>query len=151
MPYKCECLECPAKSFVCTRRKITLSATAWHLCNHGGEANSPVTQERYQQAYDEQADLHNFPPERPVATLAIGQVAPVRLVAVPRVEWPADIVVISLLANAKDRGIGDTIKRELGIVGSTIAWAFRMIGVTCGCDGRQATLNAKYPYLRSDS
>ncbi len=64
----------------------------------------------------------------------------------PVAEWEAWAVKVSSWRTSADVGIGDTIHRKLGALGRAFTATLKAIGVPCGCDGRQAEYNAKYPY-----
>lgn len=67
---------------------------------------------------------------------------------VPRDQWPMLARVVARLATKDDRGVGDTIARNLGSFGEWWKSAFHSLtGKSCGCTDRQAYLNARYPYI----
>jgi hypothetical protein len=66
-------------------------------------------------------------------------------------DWPAWALVAALFAAPQDRGIGDTIRRELG--GPTSERfkrhheaAFGLWSEPCGCGGKIEEWNRRYPY-----
>lgn len=62
-------------------------------------------------------------------------------------DWPKMARVMARLRAPSERGVGDTLARLFGKVGGdrfkTLA---KRLGIDCGCDNRQALLNAAYPY-----
>lgn len=62
-------------------------------------------------------------------------------------EWPQWAKAVKLLASKGDAGVGDTIARVVGPIGGDAfkAWT-KSVGFNCGCEKRQETLNARYPY-----
>ncbi len=65
---------------------------------------------------------------------------------VPADHWPRAARIIRSLRSEEDAGLGDTIERELGRVGSAIKWAMSALTINCGCADRRDWLNARYPY-----
>src|SRR5207302_548591 len=66
---------------------------------------------------------------------------------VPRKDWPAWAKVIALAKTKDEKGVGDTIARIVGPIGGQAYKRWREIkGAPCGCDERQADLNAAFPY-----
>ena len=67
--------------------------------------------------------------------------------SLPRDKWPIWAILVALNASEADTGVGDTIARTVGVFGGEAvkAW-FKSHGKDCGCDARQDTFNAKYPY-----
>jgi len=62
-------------------------------------------------------------------------------------EWPAWAKLVRLAAKPGDKGIGDTMHREAGVIGQTWeALYLRLTGHPCGCGGRVEALNQQYPY-----
>ena len=62
-------------------------------------------------------------------------------------EWPAWAKLVRLAAKPGDRGIGDTMHREAGVIGQTWeALYLKLTGHPCGCGGRVEALNQQYPY-----
>ncbi len=60
--------------------------------------------------------------------------------------WPLWAVVVSKTRAPQDRGVGDTIARQI-IGGATFkTWFKSTFGMSCGCTERQGSLNQKYPY-----
>ena len=64
----------------------------------------------------------------------------------PRSKWPLWASKVSAWAETGDVGVGDTIKRKLGILGEAFKATMKAMGVECGCDSRRAEWNALYPY-----
>lgn len=64
----------------------------------------------------------------------------------PRSDWPLLARVIARLAGPNDKGIGDTITRNLGAPGKWYEAAMKSLAGGCGCAQRRAWLNARYPY-----
>jgi hypothetical protein len=64
--------------------------------------------------------------------------------------WPLFARIISMLRTDEDRGIGDTVARNLSKFGANaLKRVFkRLTGRECGCADRQAALNHLYPYER---
>ncbi len=62
-------------------------------------------------------------------------------------EWPKMAQAIARLRAPSEVGVGDTLARLFARVGGerfkTLA---KRLGIDCGCDNRQALLNAAYPY-----
>ena len=72
---------------------------------------------------------------------------PKRVEPVPRDQWPLAVRVVARLAIEGEKGIGDTLKRLIvGVGGEQFTRLMHRIGVDCGCAGRQAYANARYPY-----
>lgn len=67
---------------------------------------------------------------------------------VPYEDWSAAAKLIAMLATDSDRGVGDTIKRQLGTAGVLYQAAFKTLtGSGCtGCGFRQTKWNQLYPY-----
>jgi hypothetical protein len=71
----------------------------------------------------------------------------------PVEDWPIWVVVASLFRAAGDRGIGDTLGRELGGV-KTEAWkrhheaVFGLWSPPCSCPAKLRTWNRLYPYAK---
>jgi hypothetical protein len=68
----------------------------------------------------------------------------------PAADWPAWALVVALFAAEKDRGIGDTLRREVGGPKSEgfKRWheaTFGLWATPCGC-GKLAEWNARFPY-----
>ena len=63
-------------------------------------------------------------------------------------EWPIWAKTVSLARSEKDKGVGDTIARTIGIVGGHKyrEWFKRITGRECGCRERQDNLNKLFPY-----
>ncbi len=66
--------------------------------------------------------------------------------AAPR-RWPFGIRWLKILAKSSDRGVGDIMARVIGLFGGDAfkSWLKKTIGKDCGCDSRQASLNARWP------
>lgn len=75
-------------------------------------------------------------------------IKPDPILPVPRDEWPAWVNFVAKLATEGDGGVGDTIHRQLGIVGEAFKETLTALGVPCGCDKRRAEWNAKFPYRK---
>lgn len=65
-----------------------------------------------------------------------------------RGKWPALAKLIACFRKDGDRGVGDTLARNLAIIGAkSMAAAYTKItGINCGCADRQGKLNARFPY-----
>ncbi len=73
-------------------------------------------------------------------------------VAVPYAQWPATAKLVGAFRAEQDRGIGDTIQRDLGWIGEAYKATFLAItGRECGCDARRDLLNLKYPYTNPET
>ena len=61
--------------------------------------------------------------------------------------WPLLLRPLRTLAQTGDRGLGDIVERVVGPVGGDAykAWHERVLKRACGCEARQASLNALYP------
>ncbi len=66
-------------------------------------------------------------------------------VAVPRGQWPILIRMLADQASGADGGVGDTLERLAPDEAKRMAAALKAAGIDCGCSGRQAWLNARYP------
>lgn len=72
-------------------------------------------------------------------------------VAVPRSKWPWVVRVIARLRRPPDAGIGDTLATAAALLGGEwIKSALKDAGIDCGCDYRQAWMNAKFPYDQAE-
>ena len=87
--------------------------------------------------------LYDGPP-RPVTVTVTPPDAPQSL---PRDKWPVWANLLALASTEADTGVGDTVARVVGPWGGEAvkAW-FKSHGKDCGCNARQDTFNAKYPY-----
>lgn len=65
---------------------------------------------------------------------------------IPFDQWPSWTKAVALLKSDEDKGIGDTIHRQSGLLGKGFKWAMVKLGVPCGCDARQDQWNIEYPY-----
>lgn len=65
---------------------------------------------------------------------------------VPVDKWPSWANWVSGQKADPDKGVGDTVKRKLGIGGKIFQASMKLIGVPCGCNARKAEWNIKYPY-----
>jgi hypothetical protein len=67
--------------------------------------------------------------------------------AAPR-PWPLTARTIARLRSPEDKGLGDTVHRHLSRFGADAMKRLfvKLTGKDCGCDARQAKLNALYPY-----
>jgi hypothetical protein len=65
----------------------------------------------------------------------------------PPEPWPAYLLPFRLLAQEKDRGLGDIIARTIGPAGGDAFkdWYREKFGQDCGCRDRQVFLNNRYP------
>lgn len=68
--------------------------------------------------------------------------------AVAPEKWPKLVKLIARFRQPADKGIGDTLARNLAKFGAkSMAHAYTMItGADCGCENRQKKLNDAYPY-----
>ncbi len=64
----------------------------------------------------------------------------------PAAQWEPWAVKVSSWRTSADLGIGDTIHRKLGALGTAFKVVLTAIGVPCGCDERREQYNEKYPY-----
>lgn len=88
------------------------------------------------------------PSERHCMVCLNGGVIGGEIKAVPREKWPRYARRLAARAKPGDRGVGDVVKRIAGKAGGE---RFRRVyksitGKDCGCDDRQARLNALYPF-----
>lgn len=61
--------------------------------------------------------------------------------------WPWYVRAITILQKEEDRGIGDTIHRNLARFGANhMIWLLKKLNIDCGCHDRQDYLNAMFPY-----
>ena len=65
---------------------------------------------------------------------------------VPHADWPRWALWAEEFAGPGDNGVGDTIQRQLGIVGEAFKASLKMMGVECGCETRRESFNILYPY-----
>lgn len=76
------------------------------------------------------------------------------VVPVPRNEWPTHICAIARTATDEDKGVGDTLKRNIHrfpewIVDLGSRYKAWLRGEkSCGCEADRRKLNRKYPYER---
>lgn len=68
--------------------------------------------------------------------------------------WPVWVVVASLFRAESDRGVGDTLRRELGGLKSEPfkrhhELVFGLMVEPCGCRGKVAQWNRLYPYEKA--
>ncbi len=71
----------------------------------------------------------------------------------PESEWPWSVRAIAKLRSPEDKGVGDTIARNLSHFGAD---AFKTIyknifSGDCGCGDRQAKLNEAFPYKKEEA
>lgn len=67
--------------------------------------------------------------------------------------WPRLARWLARLRTPEDRGLGDTIARNLNRFGAD-AWKrlyTRITGADCGCQSRQEMLNSMFPYIKAES
>ena len=66
---------------------------------------------------------------------------------IPRNEWPWWVQALATQATPADKGLGDVVARLIGPENSEAfkAWHLKIFKRPCGCTGRQAALNIKYP------
>lgn len=142
MSFECEC---PVAGF-CVRHRANKSRRDWQLCQ--GVDCSKEQQEKYQNLWDEMAAEKQV--ATPTATRSATAVPPKVYEPIPRTDWPAAANLIAMLAAPSDVGVGDTIKRQLGIAGKLYQAAFRALtgGNCAGCGFRQNKWNQLYPYER---
>lgn len=70
--------------------------------------------------------------------------------AAPQNQWPYPIAWLSQqYSTLEDKGVGDTVHRLISGSGGDVIkrWLYDL-GIECGCDDRQAWLNARFPYNR---
>jgi len=62
--------------------------------------------------------------------------------------WPLWARTMHGLKADADKGVGDTVERIIGSDNSAKlkSWYQATFGRSCGCDGRKADFNARYPY-----
>lgn len=143
MSYDCEC---PVAGF-CTRHQTRKTQRDWELCQ--GINTTPEKAAKYRAMWDGRTSTQS------VRTPADSDGPPERIAVpaktyepIPRDQWPAAASLIAALSTPEDRGVGDTIKRELGRAGKVYQAAFRLLtGHACtGCSFRQSKWNQLYPY-----
>lgn len=61
-------------------------------------------------------------------------------------QWPKWATALAKFKFPEDRGVGDTIKRMLGMFGKAFEATMRLAGAPCRCAERQAEFNARFPY-----
>ena len=71
----------------------------------------------------------------------------------PLTEWPKLVqVAVRVMSKKKadgEVGVGDTVKRILGVAGEIYkVWFYAVFGSKCGCTNRQAWLNQQFPYTK---
>jgi hypothetical protein len=61
--------------------------------------------------------------------------------------WPIWAKALKMIAKPQDKGIGDVVRRKFGAENSDRfkKWYKATFGKDCGCTGRQAQWNRKYP------
>jgi hypothetical protein len=65
----------------------------------------------------------------------------------PRSEWSMIVRVIARFAGPADKGVGDTLEKAFAMMGADVVKdALKRAGIDCGCSGRKAWFNARYPY-----
>jgi hypothetical protein len=68
-------------------------------------------------------------------------------VPVPREKWPWPLRILARLAIPGEKGLGDTVHRQLTIGGAdVIGWTLAALRIPCGCSDRQKWLNERFPY-----
>lgn len=67
----------------------------------------------------------------------------------PAGEWPRWAKALARRRRPGEKGVGDTLKRKLGLAGVLFTAAAKRLGFDCGCADKQAGMNRDYPY--SDS
>lgn len=62
--------------------------------------------------------------------------------------WPLWARTLHSLKTDSDKGVGDTIERIVGSDNSSAlkSWYRKTFNRDCGCDGRKADFNARFPY-----
>ena len=70
--------------------------------------------------------------------------------AVKSESWPIWAKTIATLKTDADGGVGDTVERVIGTDNSKAIkdWYLKTFKRICGCDGRKAEWNIKYPYSK---
>ncbi len=71
---------------------------------------------------------------------------PKPLTPLPMSEWPLSAKFVAHFRTEADKGIGDTIAKQLGTAGELFKAAVKKLGIDCGCSARQASYNERYPY-----
>lgn len=143
MTYKCQCL----LAGYCDRHQTRKSIRDWQLCQ--GINCSTETAEKYRQLWDDRAAITLDATSATITTMPRESVATSKTYdPIPRDQWTTAANLIATLATAEDRGVGDTIKRELGRAGKVYQAAFKLLtGHACtGCSFRQSKWNQLYPY-----
>ena len=69
--------------------------------------------------------------------------------AAPHDSWPAWALAVERLRATEDVGVGDTIKRLLGSVGTLFEVTLRAMGAPCRCPERKDTWNAMFTYPKT--
>jgi hypothetical protein len=70
---------------------------------------------------------------------------------VPLPQWPLLIKMVADFKQPGDIGVGDTLERLLrDMGGAQFKLAMKAAGIPCGCDNRQAWMNARFPYPRKN-
>lgn len=66
----------------------------------------------------------------------------------PVAEWPLSARIIAKLRGPEDKGLGDTLARNLSYIGAdSMASAYEWLtGHDCGCGDRQGKLNRMFSY-----
>lgn len=66
-------------------------------------------------------------------------------------EWPRIAKWISKAGKRSDIGLGDTVERIAGAVGGELYKKYykKLMKEDCGCEGRKAILNTRFPYTVS--
>lgn len=62
-------------------------------------------------------------------------------------EWPANILYLKAKAIEGDKGLGDILEREIGLINSLIFkdWFKKTFGRVCACNWSKDTINRYYP------
>ena len=71
------------------------------------------------------------------------------LAAIPRIDWPGWASAITAMKNETDIGVGDTVHRQLGLLGKAFTATAKALGVPCGCAERRNEWNILYHYTAS--
>lgn len=125
--------ECELAGY-CERHKVKKNSTLLALCQQHGN---------YWQAWeDNRGPGQNRPP------VAFNPKPP-EAMAICETKWPTWAKLIATKSDIDDAGVGDTVKRSLGLSGVLFKAWMKLIGVPCNCSDRQDLWNAKYPYTKA--
>ena len=87
-----------------------------------------------------------FDETHPAWSAAVAKYSAARTIPLIKQEWPVWARAIQKLRQVGDAGVGDTVRRQLGVVGEAFKLTMNALGAPCSCDKRRDEWNAKYPY-----